>query len=439
MIRVLGIISVCFLILTIIWTIRICYVGANLYRARRKKSLNKSMPSGNIYILLPVLNEDIRLPEFVDYYTSRLLPTASNLRLIIITTERETLEYPSSKTIEVAKAFAYKHPTINHIHYPNTHGVMAHQLNFAIQNIPDMDFVAIYNADSRPEPKTFEWMNNQISDDSHQIFQQYGIYTKNLPFIKKQQWSATLVSNAYWQCRWAIGFEYYHALAASKRPGWPSFAQPFNYCIGHGLFIKSSLIKKIKFSESTTNEDAILGVKLSDMGLSPTPIPYFDTAESPDSIESIYKQKSIWFQGPFQAFIYRNILTRHSQRPIILLLNCSKLFSHAIYWIVGPIGVVITLILSIFISLTVHPIFIIMIASPLIFLVIPPIACWLLIKKLRLGPTHINIAALTISLIIGGVPAYVTHGAAGIRGVIIYKKLLQGFKQKTKMRQYKEI
>lgn len=105
----------CFL--TVLWLFRIAYSYIKL-KDDRKHPLtqkgNKTPP--HIYILLPVLNEDKRLREFVDYFIGTLTPTYPKLRLVIITTEKESVEYPNSKTQIIAKRMSQLHTSIQHTH-----------------------------------------------------------------------------------------------------------------------------------------------------------------------------------------------------------------------------------------------------------------------------------------------------------------------------------
>jgi hypothetical protein len=241
MIPLLSIVSGALLLLTLIWLWRIFYVYKIVSHQRRAHKSSAvatgSLPS--IHIILPVLNEEKRLTDFVHYFTNTLQQEYPALELWIVTTQREREEYPASATIDLAKSLSSSNNTIHHLHYPGAIGVMAHQLNYAIEHMPSSGLYAIYNADSRPEPKTFSWTSQRYDSTKHLLFQQYGIYTKNYSYIKAQKAGSLLVATMYWQCRWAIGFEYYRAASATKRKTWPASMRALNYCIGHGLFISA--------------------------------------------------------------------------------------------------------------------------------------------------------------------------------------------------------
>ena len=281
------------------------------------------------------------------------------------------------------------------------------------------------------------------------VFQQYGMYTKNAGYIARQPHSGTLLANMLWQCQWAIGFEYYRALIGQQRSTWPRALRPFNYCIGHGLFAKTTVMKQIGFSELTSNEDAIFGIEVAAAGLTICPVPYFDLSESPDTVKSVYSQKTVWFQGPFRAFSYYFLVKNRRNETmlynkIILWLNCSKLFSHAIYWIAGPLGIVSCFALGAYVYAHGQSL---LLAATLVVLgfaypVLPMWATIRSIKKLRIvheplatdSTIHSNSAAIAAGAII----AHMVHGASGIRGVLWSPRIQRGFKPKTTMLQYKE-
>lgn len=418
--------------LTFVWLYRIIFSISDI-RKRRAESLQPSKPNPTIHILLPVLNEDSRLQNFVDYFTKDLLPNYPHLKLWIITTEREVHDYPGSGTIQLAQSLS-NNSSIKHIHSPNREGVMAHQLNYALKSVPDSGMIAIYNADSRPEVETFQWVSRR-NEERPQIFQQYGIYTGNFEFLGTRSFKSILFANGYWQCRWAIGFEYYRARVAIAKREYPYFMQPFNYTIGHGLFVTTNLAKSIGFSEVTINEDALFGLTIAERGLLIEPIPYFDISESPDNVLSIFRQKTNWFQGPFQSPLYYRMLRKTSRNKLVLFINSAKLFSHAIYWILGPLLVTLNLALSTIGGILISPILLGWSIASLLFLIAPLFPIKKFIDRYTINQKPLP----KLNQIIGGtLLAYIIHGAAGFNGIMSSQNLARGTKRKTPMVQYGE-
>lgn len=438
MIETVVFISVVFVWLVFVWLARLLIS----YKDIATKRLNHEPTTGgvNFHVLLPVLNENTRLNEFVEYFQSELVARYSDIDLWIVTTERERVEYPQSYTIQAASKFAKRYKNIHHVHYPKTTGVMAHQLNFALEHLPREGLAAVYNADSRPEAETFSWVNKNYKKDAREVFQQYGEYTKNYGYVSKRPGSAALVANMLWQCRWSLGFEYYRAYIGMKRRNWHPYLRPFNYCIGHGLIVDIRTLRSVKFSERTSNEDAIFGIEIAARGLGLCPVPYFDLSESPDRLSSIYKQKSVWFQGPYQALKYRRLVSGSNIGTRGVAIACLKLFSHAIYWIAGPVAVTTSLVIGVTLAACGDVVGVLSIISPMMFLAVPLLLSCRLLKKLDITNDPIKSAKLDwLTVLFGSLVAYTIHGAAAFRGVVFASRIQRGDKPKTTMIQYGDI
>lgn len=419
--------------MTCVWLFRIVYVYKSIKKSRSKQ-LSNHRPNTSIHIILPVLNEDRRLKDFVDYFHT-LKKKFPSLDLWLVTTEREKHQYAGAKTIELSQEYAKTTQSIHHVHYPHTSGVVAHQLNYVLDYIPANGFTSIYNADSRPDQRTFSWMLSQ-DDSKPQVFQQYGIYTKNLEYLLSQPMKFLLLANAFWQVRWSIGLEYYRSDSSTRRHNWPEITHAFSYCISHGLFVTTGFLKQLRFSETTINEDAIFGIESAMQNVDIQPIPYFDTAESPDSVRSIYEQKTNWYQGTFQAPLYYKNLKENAQSKIKLLLICTQQFSYSFYWILGPVFITAMIALSL-INTFFHPTDILYLLAPLSFLILPALASQLALNELENG--KVSIPKLLTWLLLGSVPAYIIHGAAGINGIINSRRIAMGHKLKTHMSQDGEL
>ena len=148
--------------------------------------------------------------------------------------------------------------------------------------IDDKTLIGVYNADSRPERETIDWVGYQFENSAHRVFQQYGLYTGNISNMERLPNRSVLVGAALWQTRWSLGFEIFNALKQRcfcRQSGY-RLNDPFNYCIGHGLFVtKDIFLKTGGFNESFHNEDAFLGLQLCDMGETIVPVPPNDSAQ----------------------------------------------------------------------------------------------------------------------------------------------------------------
>ena len=287
------------------WCIRMIIV------AHWRKSSKRGLPKKSntpIFVLIPVLDEVARITQTTKYF-SETFKHLSGLRLIIITTEKEVNIVKNPNTIDVVRELSEKYPIL-HVHYPKLDGKMAHQLNFAMKQLLKNPFAenalfAVYNADSKPHPKTFDWVLSQQSKKSTQVFQQYGDYRKNVMAFSGFS-GFILTAASAWQTRWSIGFEMFNALKQKLfrnklRAQKGRVLYPLNYCIGHGLFFTKNIFVKLHgFNEYAHNEDAIFGLELSYLAEPIAPIPYFDLSDTPSTVGSLFIQKSNWFFGPLQ-------------------------------------------------------------------------------------------------------------------------------------------
>lgn len=385
-----------------------------------------------IYIFIPVLKETAIIRKTADYFYENFVARNPNVRVVFITTEKERVSgVARPDTIDMAAELAIERLRILHLHFPNTNGKMAHQLNYAVKYLSDSatplcddDLIAVYNADSRPEPETLSWVDHLFAKGKARAFQQYGCYTGNLNSLHRSKYSSVLVSAALWQTRWAIGFEIFNALKQLDFVGTRkrlSMNYPFNYCIGHGLFLSVALIREIdQFNEETHNEDAILGLKLCDRQELLMPIPYFDVSESPDTIGMLYRQKANWYFGPLQAYRYATHIHCYAKRGMVsamrLYVLTTKLFLHAVYWIAGPTAIAVALLVSL-LDLNFSLIF--LSAGSLAIFAFPNVIAYSQIRSWGLY-TQDSCAKLLRSVTFGFFCCYMLHGASAYKGVAKY-------------------
>lgn len=348
-------------------------------------------------------------------------------------------------TIEVARKLALTDNRVSVYHCPFVNGKMAHQLNYAIKaiiqkGVSDDALFAVYNADSRPDKRTFDWVFRKASEGNIKVFQQYGNYLKNIKNFKG--WGGSiLIAAALWQTRWSIGFEIFNALKQLRfknRSEKKFYNYPLNYCIGHGLFFTKDIFLKLDgFSEQTHNEDAIFGLELSYDHELIMPVPYFDESDSPDTVKSLYLQKASWFFGPLQAYKYygqicnKRKITKTGDEVRLLILT-AKLFSHALYWVLGPTF----FFLSLWLALAKLNFLWLVLAESILFLTMPDFFAWLVIR--RKGDQNKNYERVSFrSLLFGPIICYFFHGLSAYRALaqilitFFFGKPVQ--KQKTQM------
>ncbi len=312
-----------------------------------------------MFILIPVYREQSVIQQALNQfqYFSANRPW---LHIIFVTSIREDLSCQELTTHDILENLIMQIPDrrIRLIKCNNKSGVMAHQLNYAIEQLIEEEsipfHIGIYNVDSILSPFTIDYVHCRLIKNHDNVFQQYAVYpTEYTPNIKGR----VLCHIAGWQTRWSLHFElgrllvdnrYYTNIFHSSKVY--DLIRPFHYTIGHGLFFTSStFVVTTGFAEDEINEDAQFGLIINLLNRQIEPIPYLEVAAPPPTLSVYFKQQSVWFNGPVYAFRYAKKIFfgskgRHLKRPIAnnyiqrisIIIMAAKLFMHALYWILGP-------------------------------------------------------------------------------------------------------
>ncbi len=211
----------------------------------KEKSHTKSAQTAirkphKFFILVPVLHEEKTIEKFLVDLSLQDYPNNS-FEVCVITTQKEYLNRVQPNTIDILnrlvseKKFSKLQLTI--IHYPNTEGFKAHQLDYAFKQIRKIrsdnavsnTFFLFLDADSEVEPSTLARFNSSI-EENIEIYQQPLLWFKNIGDIK----NPFMQSFAFSQSFFSISYEI------------PMFIGKFfpwrlKYLVGHGLCAKGSL------------------------------------------------------------------------------------------------------------------------------------------------------------------------------------------------------
>lgn len=142
----------------------------------------------HINILIPCYKEIPIIKQTLEHFKI-LIETNNNIDIYIITTEKEKYEKFLSQTTYdyLVNLDIMKESNFHILNYPNAKGMMADQLNYAIDVIlkesnfaTDKIYFSIYNADSRPDSLTFEEISKKIVQNNFpKVIQQYSNYFLN--------------------------------------------------------------------------------------------------------------------------------------------------------------------------------------------------------------------------------------------------------------------
>ncbi|MBN3865710.1 glycosyltransferase family 2 protein [Pseudomonas frederiksbergensis] len=332
---------------------------------------------------------------------------------------------------------------VTYLEYPYQNGIMAHQVNWAARYAfdafdspvdPTQTIVAIYNADSRPDSKSFLAMDA--------VFKTQGSAAQQISFYSSGQCNSNFykwISNsaAVWQTRWALAVEVFRLRLSNKlnlhtdqTKNWHSeltrfLLHPYNYTIGHGFAVKlSTFIEMNYYPQTVRNEDAALGFVYSVSKLTVAPVVTHDNTEVPDSLKQLIKQQVSWYGGPAEALKYHSLTQRlfeqtSSSRRFSKLLTIKALYD-AFIWITGPT----IFALAIIGSFTGWPVCPTLAASIMLYLILPSLPLllirrsesWMSRKEILAG-----LATLPVFYLLHGFAAYLWI-CREVHGYVIGKK-----------------
>ncbi|WP_044640747.1 glycosyltransferase family protein [Risungbinella massiliensis] len=345
-----------------------------LWTVDRWLSNKSSLPTASkdsqtlFYLIIPMLNEQ-GLAKSTYMHFKKLVQDRPNFHVVFVTTEKEVPSAGLSHTRDMLVEIANKEPfsRVKLFHFPFTQGIMAHQLNYAVEQIrkeqPDGDFwIGIYNADSRIDGRVLDYVSGQAATVNYKnsCFQQYSWY----PITRGVKAKSFIGSAALWQNRWSLTFEIPRVLFQLRFNSFLNrmpkpvknilelLLEKMNYVIGHGLFIHAQTLQKAgSFPEDTINEDAFLGYLLNNERINIYPLPFLEEAEFAPNLDIYIRQQTTWFNGPWYAFQYFKYYLKgdslvHPFRPKCkkdvysisrAFILAVKLFCHSIYWLFSPL------------------------------------------------------------------------------------------------------
>lgn len=290
----------------------------------QRKHQIKQKSGQRVTVIIPAMNEVNNVEKSVHFFKNM----KDLCNVIYVTTSKEKKGETYYKIREEIKKQGASNIIV--VNSPNREGTMANQLNYAIKEIGTEEIFAIYNIDSKPERKTFEYVLSNIKDNM--VLQQVSYFDDPLVGIMK--------SAQNWQNRWSIVYEMGRYLDDRKLE--------FKYCIGHGLFMKKKVIETVGyFSESEINEDNEFGYRLNINNILIKPIPFMEQADFARNKKIYIKQQSTWVNGPLYAFSYYRKNKKTVKNFILSILN----FKAFISWWIFPLLCYLCLIFSAFINI----------------------------------------------------------------------------------------
>lgn len=234
----------------------------------------------HINVLIPCYKETKVIRKTLEYF-KEILKHIKNIDVYVITTEKEKYEnFIVQTTYEYLLELELFNDSRFHIlNYPKITGIMADQLNYAIDEIlklqalsRDKIYFSIYNADSRPDKSTFAELFQKIRQNNFpKIIQQYSNYFLNynsLNFIMK---GFSIYQTA---------FEFRNGLINNNISNFL-----YSHVIGHGLTIRADYITNIgKFNSKFWCEDIYLTGLIHNNDEKILSLNSLDNAETPGNL-----------------------------------------------------------------------------------------------------------------------------------------------------------
>ena len=314
---------------------------------KEKRNIKQTnLKNKNIIIAIPVLREQNCIEDTIKYFNT----IVKNIPIVLITTQKEIKEnLTNEKTTQdiIKEKIITKYKNVYWVNYPYTEGYMANQLNYMLENLENIfnrkinlnkTYLALYNADSRPNMNTFEEIKQKI--EHNDVVQQYSYCMQNYEKINGV----------------LKGFSIYQSNFELKNGLINSFFRSnilYTYVVGHGLIINMKLLKELgNFNTDFWCEDIYLGIQLKFNNIKITPLLTLESMETPDTLSKIIKQNSVWFKTTSQFWeIYKDIVKKGQViNKINGLLGVANEFKCAIKWIGFPIVLIISSIISIVIK-----------------------------------------------------------------------------------------
>jgi len=206
-------------------------------------------PRPVFWLIIPAYMEENRIIPTLEYLYETL-ESRIEWRIVVCTTSKEAIHgcSTSGATFAVVRDWIDRNEARSStrlVNYPKKEGVMADQVNFAVECIgsfPDFssenDVILIYNADSRPlSSSLFEFENNFSGDPGVKIVQQSAMFFANIDTLR----DGVSYSHAFFQSYWTLS----HELPRMFRQFSPfQLVRTFGnaHCVGHGLACRVQLV-----------------------------------------------------------------------------------------------------------------------------------------------------------------------------------------------------
>ena len=294
----------------------------------------------HINVLIPCYKETKVIRKTLKHF-KEIIKDVKNIDVYVITTEKEKNERAMVQTTYeyLLNLELFNNSHFHILNYPKTTGMMADQLNYAIdeiiqlQTLPiDKIYFSIYNADSRPDKSTFVELLQKIRQNNFpKIIQQYSNYFLNYNSLNFIMRGFSIYQTA---------FEFRNGLINNNISN-----SLYSHVVGHGLTIRADYITNIgKFNSKFWCEDIYLTGLIHNNNEKILSLNSLDNAETPNNLRLQIVQNAVWFKTASHHFsILKDIKKYYSISLKGFIWLCHELRA-TLVWIFMPIFIIYTFI-----------------------------------------------------------------------------------------------
>ena len=304
------------------------------------KSLNSNCDNFHIYVLIPCYKEISVIKETLDHF-KKITNGIKNIDIYIITTEKERNENTLGQTTYdyLLNLDILNNPQFHLLNYPQITGMMADQLNYAIEEIlknqslsTNKIYFSVYNADSHPDNSTFIELSQKIQQNNFpKIIQQYSNYFLNYNFQNFIMKGFSIYQTA---------FEFRNGIINNSISKYL-----YSHVVGHGLTIRADYIQNLNgFNSNFWCEDIYLTGLLHNNNEKILYLNSLDNAQNPENLMVQIIQNAVWFKTASHHFsILKNISKNFNISLNGFIWLCHE-FRATFIWLMMPIFLLYSLV-----------------------------------------------------------------------------------------------
>jgi hypothetical protein len=283
-------------------------------RRRRARVGSDADDRPTIVVVVPMLHEADRADQVAAHW-HKFLSKHEDLRLCVVTTERERIEAPSCwHTWDVLGAHDGMRALVlsgraEVLHYPAANRTYGEQLRWALDDLTlrtkpgPTDYFYVTNADARlSDEACLEII--ELASAGVLCAQQPSVFFANL---KDVSWLAA--GEALYQSRWTFECEIFRYLVGSGQLGWmPRWLRSrwYQHAVGHGLLLSQRYYLDLGGLPCPKYglEDAALGFAIRSQGGYIQPFATLECSDAPASFRELQRQRLTWIRGPLCSAEY---------------------------------------------------------------------------------------------------------------------------------------